>query len=93
MTPEELEQVETYHNGQSLQISKKLAESVSLLAKDVSYMKDSIRDINNKLDKLDGRYVTVDQFWPVKTIVYGGAGIVLTSVMGAILTVIIISRG
>lgn len=46
------------------------------------------RDVNDKLEN----FVTVDQFWPVKTIVYGCLGIILTSVVIAGVTLVINSN-
>lgn len=37
----------------------------------------SIVEINNKMDKM----VTQDQFWPVKTLVYGLLGLLLTGLV------------
>jgi hypothetical protein len=46
-------------------------------------------DMNKKLDEFikntNTTMVTQDQFWPVKTIVYSGAGFILISVLGAII--------
>ena len=36
--------------------------------------------------------VTQDQFWPVKVIVYGFVGLILTSVLFAVLAIVIVSR-
>lgn len=38
--------------------------------------------IDKRIDDLEDRFVTKEAFWPVKTIVYGGAGIVLIGVFG-----------
>lgn len=46
------------------------------------------KDVNEKLEN----FVTKDQFWPVKTIVYGCLGIILTSVVIAGVTLIINSN-
>ncbi len=43
----------------------------------------SIVGIDEKLDKL----VTQDQFWPVKTLVYGITGLLLSGTIGALLVV------
>ncbi len=64
----------------------KTADSVLLFSKDITYIKDEITEIKNKLDS---KYVTVDMFWPVKTIVYSGAGIVLIAVAGAIVALVV----
>lgn len=41
--------------------------------------------INEKMDKM----VTQDQFWPVKSIVYGAVGLILTAVMLALAYLVI----
>lgn len=37
-------------------------------------------------DKLDKNFVSKDQFWPVKSIVYGATGTILLTVLGWFLT-------
>lgn len=39
--------------------------------------------------KLERQYVTKAEFWPVRAIVYSGAGITLISVVGALIGVVI----
>lgn len=41
--------------------------------------------LNDKMDKM----VTQDQFWPVKTIVYGAVGLILTAVILALAYLVI----
>ena len=45
---------------------------------------EGFKDVNEKL----ADFITKDQFWPVKTIVYGCLAIVLTGVVGAALTLV-----
>lgn len=45
----------------------------------------SIIGINEKLETL----VTQDQFWPVKTLVYGFVGLTLTAIVATLLMVVI----
>lgn len=42
------------------------------------------RDIEKINDKLDNTYVTRDEFSPVKNVVYGMVGLILTAVLAAI---------
>lgn len=55
--------------------------------------KVTLRDIYQAVtalrDEISDTYVTKEEFWPVRTIVYGGAGIVLTSVVGAIVYLVV----
>ncbi len=48
--------------------------------------------IDARFDALDSRYVTLEAFWPVKTIVYAGAGIVLAAVLTALVAMVVINR-
>ena len=70
--------------------SKKLPEdsetTVALIAKDVEYIKKDVGDVKERLEK---SYVTREEFDPIKKLVYGIVGLVLTGVVGALLTLII----
>lgn len=61
-------------------------KAMATLAVDVKYIKEKVDRIENRLDK---DYVTIDQFTPVKNIVYGMVGLILTSVMVALITLVI----
>ncbi len=41
------------------------------------------------LDADNEKTVTKDEFWPVKTIVYGGVGVVLLAVAGALIALVV----
>lgn len=41
--------------------------------------------MKEKLDQMTGQYVTQAEFWPVKTLVYGCTGLMLTSIIGSLL--------
>jgi hypothetical protein len=45
--------------------------------------------MNEKLDTLTGNFVTRAEFWPVKTLVFGCTGLILTGVIGALLYLVI----
>lgn len=49
-------------------------------------LKDIYDAINNLRDEVRCTYVTKDEFQPVKAIAFGLAGIILTTVIGLILT-------
>lgn len=55
------------------------------MAKDISYIQQSIAKIEVKLDR---DYVTVDQFTPVRNIVYGLVGTLGIATLGAILKLV-----
>lgn len=42
------------------------------------------------LDKLEKDYVTQDQFKPIKMIVYGGTGLALTAIVGALIKLVVL---
>ena len=48
----------------------------------LEHMDAELKNIKLQLEK---NFVTQDQFWPIKTIVYSGAGITLVSVLGAVI--------
>lgn len=49
----------------------------------------SIFNIEANLIEMKKNMVNQDQFWPVKTITYAGAGIVLTAVVGALVALVV----
>lgn len=60
--------------------------TLETIANDISWIKQEVKDIKDSLEK---KYVTKEEFWAVKTIVYGGASIVLVGVFGAIVTMVL----
>ena len=47
-------------------------------------------DIGRLNDKVDSRYVTHEEFEPIKRLVYGVVGLILVAVVGALLALVII---
>ena len=64
-----------------------MATSVSLIVKDIGYIKDNIKEIK---DSLDEKYVTKTEFSPVKLIAFGFVGIIVVAVMGSIIALVVI---
>ncbi len=60
--------------------------SIAVMANQVSNIQSDVRDIKGRLEK---DYVTQDQFDPIKRLVYGVVGLVLASVVLAVLALII----
>jgi hypothetical protein len=64
--------------------------AISNLQKDVQYMREKLDELS---DKLDEKYVTQDEFKakfdPISKIVYGIVAIIVTTVVGALLSVVI----
>jgi len=50
---------------------------------------DFRNEMNQRFDSLENRFVTTDRFHPVEMIVYGMAGFVLVTVLGAIVAIVI----
>lgn len=61
--------------------------NINVVANDIAYIK---RDVAEIKDKLEGEYVTKAEFAPVKMLIFGAVGLVLTSVVGALITLVII---
>lgn len=60
--------------------------AIALVQRDIEYIKKSIDGINTKLETY---YVSNDRFEPVRNVVYGLVGVILTTVVGAVLFVIL----
>lgn len=59
---------------------QQLGELLAVLGSDVQYIKEDIRTIKTSLNQT---YVTKNEFEPIKKVVYGLVGIILTAVVGA----------
>ena len=59
---------------------------IALMAQDIVYIKDAVKDLRNDIDH---KYVTTDQFEPIKKIVYGLVGAVLLAVITAVMTIVL----
>lgn len=74
-----------------MQVIDKLIENNELMseggvAASIKYIQRDIALIN---DKLDDKYVTKDEFRPVRNVVYGMVGIILTAVILALVYLVI----
>lgn len=69
--------------------SQETAAGVATLSAAIEYIKDSIDKIEKKLDN---KYVTKDEFAPVKLIVYGLVGMILVAVIGAVIALVVVSK-
>ncbi len=67
----------------------KTETAFALLTKDIGFIKEGMAGI---MQKLDNTYVTKDQFEPVKKIVYGLTAIMLTSLVVAIVALVLRTR-
>jgi len=59
---------------------------LALLQQGVGFIKEEVKSINNKLEK---DHITRDQFEPVRNLVYGLVGLMLTAVIVGLMAVII----
>lgn len=57
-----------------------------VMSNDLKYIREDITEIKKKLDN---NYVTIDQFAPVRNVVYGLVGILGVATIGAILNLIL----
>ena len=55
---------------------------LAVMANDIKNIKDDVSEIK---DKLDNQYVTKTEFEPVKKVVYGIVGLILTAVIAALI--------
>jgi hypothetical protein len=61
------------------------SDNLKVIANDISYMKRDISDIKRTVQH---SYVTKDEFEPIKNIVYGLVGLILVSVVGALVSLV-----
>ena len=69
-------------------------ESATLdyINRDLTEIKARLVDIDKKIDGLDAKYVTQAEFKPVRYLVYGFAGLALTSVFGALIGMVVLGK-
>lgn len=60
-------------------------ERVPLICHDIANINKMMMEQGKQLEKL----VTQDQFWPVKTLVYGFTGLLLVGIIGALIALVI----
>ena len=83
MTDEILKALDQYFSRQKKFID---TSRIPLICQDISQIHADLKEVK---DMMKENFVTNDKFWPVRTIVYGGAGIILIAVMGAIVALVI----
>lgn len=69
-----------------LEEAKKHVTNNEIMANDISYIRGDIKEIK---EKLENKYVTIEQFLPVQRIVYGLIGVFGLAVLGAITKIIL----
>lgn len=78
-------------NGGEMSTPNHVAERVARLETTLPQLVRAVERIENKIDALSDTYVTHVEFWPVKAIVYTGAGAVLMAVLAAVIGLVIIA--
>jgi len=72
---------------------ERLNVDIKLIQKDTEYIKLGLEDTKNNINliknKLENRYISRDEFAPIKSIVYGLVGLILTGVVGALIALIL----
>lgn len=67
--------------------------SMARLEGTVGSVREKIDGIEGKIDRMeshiDGRYVTQQEFEPIRNLVYGVVGTVLLSVLGAVIALVV----
>lgn len=69
-----------------------ISQSLSNLEVRFGYMQQDIADIKNSIKDDKTGYVSRVEFEPIKKIVYGMVGLILMSVMGALVALVIRTR-
>ena len=69
-----------------LKTNNDLSTQVAIVANDVSYIKEEVRDIKILVQQ---DYVTKAEFDPVKKLVYGLVALILTAVMVALISLVL----
>ena len=67
-----------------------LQTQVAVLTQATMDIKSDVIEIKAKLDS---RYVSKDEFEPIKKLVYGVVGLILTTVIGALLALVVFRGG
>jgi len=65
---------------------KQTSLSLALMGKDVSYIKNGVDDLKKLISE---QYVLKSDFDPIKKIVYGMTGLILTAVVIAVISLVI----
>lgn len=63
-----------------------VATQIAVIANDICYIKNDIKEIKGKLEQ---DYVTQEEFKPIRNIVYGMVGLILTGVVGAMVALVL----
>lgn len=59
---------------------------IAVIATDISYIKSEIQEMSKRLCE---SYVTKEEFDPIKKVVYGLIGLILTAVIGGLIALVV----
>lgn len=59
---------------------------LAVIANDIAYIKRDVSFINDKISK---NFVTREEFIPIQRLVYGLVGLILLTVLGAVLSIVV----
>lgn len=63
---------------------------VAEIGKDILFIKDTLRRLENSMDEMKETFVTKEEFKPVRSIAYGMIGFIAVAVLGAIVDQILL---
>ena len=73
--------------------SETLKTKIAVMQNDIEHIKGSLGEIKSVVEEIkknmEDKYVTKTEYTPVKQIVYGIVGLILTTVFGAMLSIIV----
>lgn len=58
----------------------------AVMAKDIEFIRQEVTEIKGRID---GHFVTREEFDPVKKVVYGMVGLILVAVAGALIALVV----
>ena len=70
--------------------SKDVNVLIAEISKDITFIRSTVERLEKSIDDIKESYVTKDEFNPVKSIAYGMVSIVLVTVIGALLSLVIL---
>jgi len=66
--------------------------SLATLTANVANMSTNIEEIKSDIKDIKGNFVTMDRYLPVERIVYGLVALILITVVGGLLTLVLLHR-
>lgn len=62
---------------------------IAVLTEQVKTVATAVTKMDSKLDSLVNKFVTKEEFWPIKALVYGFTGLILVTVIGALIMLVL----